>query len=86
MPEGLTEHEIRIMLSRLEIWQWLLAEKLPSDFRKIFLFTDWYLIFSTEVWNFELLESQIMDPFLPGTYSRHGLFLVDVGFCSKGKK
>ena len=45
-----------------------------------------YYIFSTntELWNFDTLESQIIDPTLSRNYSYGiGLFLVDAKYCAK---
>ena len=36
-----------------------------------------------EMWEFDSLETQIIDPTLSENYMFFGLFLVDVGYCSK---
>ena len=47
------------------------------------IFVILYLSMLTELWDFDSLESKIIDPKLPHrTYAHPGLFLVDMGFCS----
>ena len=38
---------------------------------------------NTELWEFDSLETQIIDPTLSSRYGLFGVFLVDVGYCSK---
>ena len=37
----------------------------------------------TELWEFDSLETQIIDLTLSRSYENPGVFLVDVGYCSK---
>ena len=63
---------------RLSFIVWSIENEI--SFNKLFLRTN------TELWDLNSFESEIINPVLSYYYSRPGLFLVDVGYCSKTDK
>ena len=84
-----TWHKVEVFMvrSRLDPSQWLLVVIQTADHRKcVFEHFKNSILFSrtnTELWELDSFESEIINPTLSTNYRYFGLFLVDVGYCSK---
>ena len=71
-------NSVSVDLNRESLDQSLINSHLPSLL--------WFFSTKTELWNFESFQNQVIDQTLSYNYNSLGLFLVDIGFCSKNRE